>query len=258
MAIITFMSDFGHRDHYVAAVKAKIFSINPGINVVDITHSIENFNIAHGAYILKSVFRDFPQGTVHLVSVNAPSGPDERAVAVKLEEHYFVGIDNGLFSLLSDKAPTAIVELIKDSSYNRIFPEKTALAAAAVSLASGTNIYNIGTQISSLRNMLNRQVRVSKTQIGGHVVHVDQYGNLVTNISEELFYRQKNNRSFTVHFARETVDFVADSYDSMDHGDCLVLFNSNGFMEIAISQGNASELLGMGFDSPVMINFSEV
>lgn len=250
------MSDFGHRDHYVAAVKAKIFSINPNINIVDITHSIEHFNIPHAAFVLKSVFKDFPKGTVHLVSVNAPSMEKDKLVAVKMEDHYFVGVDNGLFSLLQENSPLPIIiiELNKDT-LSPIFPEKTVLASAAVALASGISIYNLGNQIPSLKQMLNRQLRITKYQISGHVIHVDNYGNLITNISQEVFEKQRESKKFTINFAREILDGIVSTYESTDNGDCLALFNSNGYLEIAISQGNASELLGMSFDSPVNIFF---
>jgi S-adenosyl-L-methionine hydrolase (adenosine-forming) len=124
MAIITFLSDFGWRDHYVATVKAKILSVIPNVTIVDISHEIEPFNIPHTAYVLGSVFRDFPQGTVHLVAVNSPSKMEERFVALKLEEHYFVGPDNGIFSLLSDRNPSIIVELKNDVSTSLNFPER--------------------------------------------------------------------------------------------------------------------------------------
>jgi S-adenosylmethionine hydrolase len=255
MAIITFMSDFGHRDHYVAAVKAKIWSINPSINIVDITHTIEHFNIPHAAFVLRSVFRDFPQGTVHLVSVNSPTKLKDKMIAVKMEEHYFVGADTGIFSLLSDKDNIAVVELKPDPDYSPVFPDRTLLASAAVALASGKSIYDLGNQIDGVRKMLNRQLRVNKEQIGGHVIHVDTYGNLITNISREVFDKIGNQRSFIIHFGMETLDTIVDSYNSVDNGDCMAVFNANGYLEIAISQGNAAGLLGLDYDSPVMISF---
>lgn len=258
MAIITFMSDFGHRDHYVAAVKAKILSINPNINIVDISHSIEHFNVPHAAFVLRSVFRDFPKGTVHLVSVNSPSNSKEKMIAIKVEEHYFVGADNGIFSLLSEKENIVAVELRPDmNNFSPVFPDKSVLATAAVSLASGISIYNLGMQLEDIRKMRNRQLKITPQQIGGHVIHVDNYGNLITNISREVFEKIGNKRSYLVSFGMEGIDLIHESYDSVDNGDCMVLFNSNGFLEIAISQGNASELLGMSFDSPVSITFKE-
>ena len=256
MAIITFMSDFGERDHYVAAVKARILTLNSNANIVDITHRIDQFNIPHAAFVLKSVFRDFPKGTVHLVSVNAPSREPDRMIAIKLEEHYFVGADCGLFPLLSEKEPTVMVELRPDSKFSQTFPDRSLLATAAVSLASAANIYNLGPQVKGIKKMLNRQLKVTREQISGHVVHVDHYGNLITNIQKEVFDQIQNNRSFIIHFGVETLDLLMETYQGVENGDCLALFNSNGVLEIAISQGNASELLGMGFDSPVTISFN--
>jgi S-adenosyl-L-methionine hydrolase (adenosine-forming) len=255
MAIITFMSDFGHRDAYVAAVKAKIYNINPNINIVDISHEIQHFNLAHAAFVLRSVFRDFPKGTVHLVSVHAPQHAKDRLIAMKVEEHYFVGIDNGLFSLVTDKQPTAIVELIRDGAYNPTFPEKTILSSTAVSLASGISIYNVGKQINEFKQLLNRMPRITKEGINGSVVHIDNYGNLITNISKEAFDKVRKDRNFTVSFAREMTDVISESYESKENADCVVVFNSLGLLEIAISQGSATELLGLTYDSPVQVSF---
>jgi S-adenosylmethionine hydrolase len=223
---------------------------------VDITHSIAQFNIPHAAFVLKSVFRDFPKSTVHLVSVNAPSRQPDRLIAIKLEEHYFVGVDSGLFPLISEKEPSVVVELRPDASFSPVFPDRTVLAVAAVALASGGNIYNLGKQVKGINKMLNRQLRVTEEQISGHVVHVDHYGNVITNISREIFEKVRNERKFVIHVGRESLDQVSSLYQEVDNGDCVALFNSSGYLEIAINQGNASELLGLGFDSPVTIEFS--
>ncbi len=258
MAIITFMSDFGHRDHYVAAVKAKILSYSHNLKIVDITHQIEPFNTMHGAYVLRSVFRDFPKGTVHLISVNTPTGKEDRLIAMKQEDHFFVGSDNGILSLLSDKI-SLVVELKKDITNNNFhpsFPEKNTLAAAAAVLANEGSIYNLGPQITDMKTMINRQPRTSKDQIFGSVIHVDNFGNLVTNISKEIFYQICDNRSFKIDFSRDHLDFIAETYHDVSSGDSLAIFNSLGFLEIAIRQGKATQLLGMDFESPVNITFS--
>jgi S-adenosylmethionine hydrolase len=177
-------------------------------------------------------------------------------IAIKLEEHYFVGADCGLFPLLSEKEPTVIVELRPDASFSQTFPDRSLLATAAVSLASAANIYNLGQQVKGIKKMLNRQLKITREQISGHVVHVDHYGNLITNIPREAFETVRKDRSFIIQFGVEALDQVMDSYQGVENGDCLALFNSNGMLEIAISQGNASELLGMAFDSPVTIGFN--
>jgi S-adenosylmethionine hydrolase len=257
MAIITFMSDFGWRDPYVASVKAKILSVNHTMQIVDITHEIEHFNIPHAAYVMRNVFRDFPKGTVHLVCVNMPVSGKEKLVAIKLEEHYFVGVDNGFFSLLSDKQPNVMVELRKDDKFSPVFPEKSLLANTAVALASGSSIYNMGIELTGLTNMLLQQVKITRNQIWGKVIHIDGYGNLVTNITRDMFHQVYDNRPYSIMFSRESVESISDSYNKVESGECVVLFNSSGNMEIAICHGNACELLGLQYDSQVQVRFQE-
>jgi S-adenosylmethionine hydrolase len=258
MGLITFMSDFGHRDPYVAAVKAGILAYNHTIPVIDISHDIEPFNIMHAAYVLKSVFRDFPKGSVHLVCVNAPEASGTCSLlAVKLEEHYFVGIDTGLFSMLSDKKPTAIVEIIKDAAFSSAFPEKGALAKAAVALASGTSIYQLGIQKDTFIQKMNRQVYVTNDLIQGHVVHIDHYGNLMTNIQEDDFVKYGKGRAFKITFGRFDHKVINTCYGDADSGDMVVLFNSSKVLEIAINEGDAHTLLGIAVDTSVKIQFSK-
>lgn len=256
MAIITFTSDFGSNDHYVAAVKAKIFNYNPNIQVIDISHHIEHYNIAHGAFVLNAVFRDFPRGTVHLIAINSLSSPDDKYIAVKLEDHFFIGTDNGIFSLLSDKIPV-IVELVYDKNQNQTFPEKNVFAFAAVSLASGKAIYDLGNPLiqGTLKKLVDRKLKVTKNLIEGNVIHVDGYGNVITNISKKIFDENKGDRQISIAFGREEFDSVHSNYNLAESGDCVIVFNDLSMLEIAIKNGNASGLLGLHYDSVVRISF---
>ena len=111
MAIVTLLTDSGENDHYVAAIRAKLISVNPGLRIEDISHNVKPADIGHAAFVLRSVFRDFPVGTVHLVGVDSVGGRDEAYIALQLEDHYFVGCDNGLFGLISDRPHQQVVEL---------------------------------------------------------------------------------------------------------------------------------------------------
>src|SRR5688572_2210281 len=144
MAIVTLLTDAGESDHYVASIKAKIISLNPGIRIEDISHSIKQADIAHAAFVLRAVFRDFPKGSVHLVGVNATGNKGDAFIALQLEDHFFVGCDNGLFGLISDKPHQQLVELNALNSINTTFPERDVFAPAAVKLASGMAITNLG------------------------------------------------------------------------------------------------------------------
>lgn len=257
MALITFTSDLGTKDYYVASVKAKILQYNPNIQVIDISHHIEPFNIGHGAFVLNAVFRDFPKGTVHLVSVHSLSAKSDKYIAVKMEEHFFVGTDNGLFSLLSDR-PYMSVELnMDDRGASLTFPEKNVFAFAAVSLASGKSIYDLGPQMppNSLSKLNNRKVKATKNQIEGHVIYVDSLGNLVSNIHRKHMEEVGHGRAFSIVAGRETIDKIRSFYYEVSPGDCCMLYNDLGFLELGINNGNASELLGLKYDSPLRVVF---
>jgi hypothetical protein len=257
MAIVTLLTDSGESDFYVAAIKAKILSVNPGLTLVDISHKIAPCDIAHGAFVLRSVYRDFPRGTVHLVGVDATGSKGEAFLAVSMEDHFFVGVDNGLFGLISDKQPLSVVELNKISPVQTTFPERDILAGAAAKLASGVNITSLGTTVSQFKKMMDRQVKATKRMIAGHVIRVDNFGNLLTNIQREPFDVLSKGKSFTVQFGGERAKKLQTYYNQVDQGECFLLFNSQGLLEIGIYKGNAAQLLGMGYDSPVNILFEE-
>lgn len=255
MPLITLLTDFGYTDHYLASLKASLLRGEPSSKIIDISHSIQKFNLPGAAFTLQSVFREFPEGTIHLVSVNAQSRRENIFVITKIEGHLFVGRDNGLFSLISESEPEFIIELDNEDNLVSTFPAKAILAPAVIELCKGRKPEELGTAIPELQKMLNRQPRLTHNQIIGQVIHVDTYGNLITNIEKKAFDGIGKGRGFTISFSREKLNGLSKSYSSRDAGDCLALFNHNGIMEIAINLGNASELLGMHYNSPVMINF---
>ncbi|MGF1636303.1 MAG: S-adenosyl-l-methionine hydroxide adenosyltransferase family protein [Cyclobacteriaceae bacterium] len=251
------MSDFGTTDHYVAAVKAKILSVNPSVNIVDISHYIDAHNLAHAAYVLGSCFRMFPKGTVHLAAVDSVSNRSERYIAVNLEGHFFIGCDNGLFGLISEKEPAFIAELLNQSGEVFTFPARDIMAKAAALLASGSNLDDVGKFSKEYQRLIGRKPKATKKQISGHVIRVDHYGNLITNIDGEVFNTLSKEKKYSVCFAREKVRKVNKNFSEVESGDCFVLFNSGGLLEIGINKGNAAELLGLRYDSPVNIIFDE-
>src|SRR5579871_2740285 len=161
MAIVTLLTDSGETDHYVAAIKAKILSVNPGLTLVDISHQIQPCDIAHGSFVLKSVFRDFPNGTVHLVGVDATGQPNSSSIALQLEDHFFVGADNGLFGLISDKPMQQLVDINSVNPIVTSFPEREIFAPVAAKLASGVSITTLGKPMTSFKKMIGRSVKAT-------------------------------------------------------------------------------------------------
>lgn len=254
MAIVTLLTDSGERDHYVAAIKARVLTANPALTLIDISHQIPTGDIAQGAYVLRCVFRDFPPGTVHVVGVGAAHSAAVW-VALQTEDHFFVGADNGLLGLVSAADPQGLVAL--PVAGVSTFPEREILAPAAAALASGATLELLGKPLAGLKRPFDRMVKANKRMISGHVIRVDHFGNLMTNIPREVFQQVSEGRTFTVQVGSERIRRLHTYYDQAEQGDCFVLFNSLGWLEIGIYLGNASDLLGLSYDSPVTISFDD-
>jgi S-adenosylmethionine hydrolase len=178
-------------------------------------------------------------------------------IALQLEDHFFVGCDNGLFGLISDKAHQQLAELNSINPIVSSFPERDIFAPAAARLASGVAITSLGKPMASFRKMIDRQVKATKKQITGTVIRVDGMGNLITNIPQKVFELLSTNKTYTIQFGGEKFKRVHTHYHQADQGECFIIFNSLGLMEIGIYKGNASELLGLAYDSTVNIFFDE-
>lgn len=254
MGLITLLTDFGYRDHYVAALRARLLHLAPAIPVVDISHGIAPFNIAHAAYVLQNVFRDFPVGTVHVIGVaDHGAGPEPGWLAAELEGYYFVTGDNGILALLANGTPAQLVALPAAITSS---PTRDLLLPAAVALAQGAPLSELGPAIITLHQLNNRQLRLQDHRITGHVAHVDHYGNLVTNISRASVEAVSHGRPLAVHFGREVVRDLHPHFSAVPPGEVVVVFNSQHFLCLGICQGNASELLGLNFDSQVDVRFA--
>ena len=254
MSIITIISDFGYSDHYVAALKASILKLNPNLNVIDISHDIKKFNISHAAHVLKNVYKDFPQGTIHVICVKA-SEKKERIVVVKMNEHYFITYDTGIFTLINLKENYTAVSV--DYSILSSFPEKTIMGPIAAKLAANNDISTIGKPIMDLKRKYFVNPNIAKNKIVGHILRIDHYGNLLTNISYDDFNKleKENSGVYEIIIGIEKLSKIHKSYFNVDAGEVFALFNENKFLEIGMNLGNASKLLGMKEDDPITINF---
>ncbi len=249
------MSDFGTVDHYVAAVKAAIVSESANQPITDITHDIRPFDISHAANVLRSVYKDFPAKTVHIVAVDSVK-EKSKALALELDGHIFVGFDSGIFSLITDKKPAEMVVLENGLS---TFPAKDVLAKTALQLANGKKLKDVGQKLEAITELYARQLKVTKREIAGHVVSVDHYGNLITNINrtefEKILEINGTGVKYVLRFGREQFEKLHNFFTDVESGDCYVLFNSSNQLQIGINKGNASALLGLSVDSPVIIEF---
>ncbi len=256
MPIITLTSDWGAKDHYIGAVKGTIISQMPEATIIDISHDIAPFNIKEAAFIVRNSYKYFPEGTVHIIGVNTEESDKHSHIALKINGQYFVGCDNGLFTLIFDTSPDIIVELniVHDSDYFT-FSSRDRFVKVAVHLAMGKNIEELGTIRDSLTEMLLFRPVIEQDVIKGMVIYIDNYENVITNITRPLFEKVRNGRSFKIVFRGEELKRIFESYSEVPEGEVVALFGSNDHLEIVINNGNASGLLGLNIDDPVRMEF---
>ena len=254
MRIVTFTSDFGTSDHYVAAVKATLLSAKPDAQIVDISHDIAPFDLAHMAYTIRSVYEKFPKGSIHLIGSNGKAARQDVLLLTEIDEHIFIAPDNGVLSLINDR-PLAAVYTWTDEAFSN-FP--TLKAASLVGrLLQGESMEALGELSTSYTQLMLRQPKATRKEISGHVIRVDHYGNLVTNIKKLDFDILSRDRRYSLHFGRETSNRVHSGIHEVDPGEAFFIFNHEGLLLIGINQGHAAQLLGLSFDSPVYIQFED-
>lgn len=254
MPIVTLTTDFGWKDHYAAILKGAMLSRSADLTLVDITHNIKTYDIVQAALILRSTFRDFPKGSIHVVSVNDLAEQPPRFVCLEAEGHFFVGPDNGLFSLVFDQPPGDICELLFDDPST--FPLKDIYGRAVQQLAEGKSVRELGPPLENLMERISLQPVISPSLIRGSVIYIDNYGNVMINISRELFERVREDRPFALYFKRhDPLRKLSRLYADVPVGEPLCLFNSGGLLEIAINMGTAAGLLGLDIDDTVQIEF---
>jgi S-adenosylmethionine hydrolase len=257
MAIITLTTDLGDKDIYQAALKGSILKLLPAVNIVDITHSVAAFNVQQAAFILKNSFYYFPDETVHLIGIDTVYNSDTRYLAVRYKKHYFVGSDNGIFSLMFDAEPDEIVEIniMQDLKFLH-FPLADIFVKAACHLAKGGKLTEIGLPVTNIEKKMNLQPIVEKNVIKGSVIYIDAFQNVITNITKEFFNKVQQGRRFILYFKRnETINQLSWHYNEVPEGEKLCLFGISDHLEIAINKGNASGLLGLNLGDSVIIDF---
>lgn len=254
MAVITLTSDWGLNDYYVAAVKGMIYKKLPDANIVDITHQIRPFDVGQAAYILKNAYHSFPDGSIHIIGVNTEESVNHPHAVALYNNQYFVGSDNGTFALIFDTPPEKVIVLdINHDSDHFTFSGRDRFVRAAVHLARGKKLEELGSEKDSIQNKMQFEPVVDQDSIRGVVVHVDTYSNLITNIPRQLFQEKVKGRKFTISLRSATIRHISDSYDDVPHGEVVALFASNGMLEIAMNKSTASSLLGIGKKFPVII-----
>jgi len=251
--VITLLSDFGLKDPYVAEMKAVIIGICPQACLVDISHEIEKFNIRMGAFVLASAASYFPKGTVHVAVVDPGVGMKRRAILVEAGKAFFVGPDNGLLMLAAKKQRIRHIYNITNTRYmlqrlSRTFHGRDVFAPVAAHLALGTAPSEFGSEIQDYVVPRFAKPRLTKNALFGEVLHVDDFGNIVTNISRAEFEKTGIQEGAMIRLRLRNKEVIklrfCSTYGEVPVGKSLALIGSHDFLEISTNQGNASKKFG--------------
>lgn len=276
MSIVTLTTDFGNKDYSVAAVKGAILSTFKNPKIIDISHQIEPYNVTQAAYVLKNAYKNFPQGSIHIVGVESERTPENGHIAMYFDGHYFIGADNGIFTMIKGEIKADKIVIININNQNAIsFPALDTFVKVAAHLSRNGSLEVIGKATNEIRELVELKpvVNAKVDQIVGSVIYVDNYGNVITNITRKLFNQVGKSRKYTI-FARnvkfkkvyetysDAIDFTIPKEKREEDGKKIALFNDAEHLELAIyksnplSVGSAYNLFGLEYRDSVTVKFN--
>lgn len=263
MPIVTFTTDWGIDGTYSGAVKGRILSSFPSVQLVDISHQIKSYDIGHAAFVIRNIYSQFPDSTIHVIGVggNIPNrDSSSKFVVIEYRNHYFVGNDDGIWGLIFDEPP---VNVFSVGTTDEMITEYGAFVELCVftnivnGLLSNKSLGEIGFPHDGLKRLMPGMATLSSSMINGSVIYIDAYGNAITNISRFDFNRVCKGREYEILAGsyKYSVDKINKTYQESEKGELLAIFSYSGLLEIAIANGSASSLLGLNRESQIRIKF---
>ena len=270
MSIVTLTTDLGYRDPYLAIVKAKLFSTLPEIKIIDLSCDIKDNNISDAAFILKNALPYFPENTIHLMAVkfiidsgnsNKQNNIDNtRYLVSRYKGQYIVCPDNGLLSLIDSNYNEPVYQLYYDEKIKHHFFLKDIFTDVAVHLSKTNNIVDVAMLTSDYYKAFQFESFVTGNILRGKGIYVDDFGNIITNITETQFNEVIGKKNFSITLPGARINKIVNTYDEVKQGQPLVLFNSFGNLEVAVNGKSALKMLcprdiGSKFDFNLLIEF---
>ena len=275
MSVITLITDFGIKDHYVGSVKGALYSELNDLRIVDISHSISPFNIIEAAYIIENSYKNFPIGSIHIIGVDSEKTPEQNHLVIKLDGHYFICADNGILSLLTTKIKAEkIININVHNELPTTFSVLDVFVKIAAHIYRGGSIDLVGSKIEKLKELYNiNPILNEKTnEIIGNVIYVDNYENVITNITKKIFQDFGKSRKFEINARNykfkqivksysEAIRFDINKESRKEIGKKIALFNKSNYLELSIyksnplSSGGASSLFGLNYRDIIIIKF---
>lgn len=267
IGLVAVITDFGTTDFYVGAMEGAMYTVNPRVRIATITHDVEPFNVVEGSYVLAQAAREFPSGTVFLAVVDPGVGTERRPIVLQTRDgKLFVAPDNGLLTGVMEALGVAHVyeitnrSLMRQGKISATFHGRDLYGPVAARLAGGTKPSEVGPEIADLVRLPIANAKREGKALIGFVVHVDRYGNLITNIRGDLADEAGLVPSAEVCIAigdrRFSAAFVV-TYDDVAKGDWLALVNAEGVVEIARNLANAARAIGAEAGAQVRLELTK-
>lgn len=255
MAVITLTTEWRADDIYNGIIKGKICSLCPGSVIIDNASGILPFDISHAAFVIRNTYSNYPKGSIHIICVHSEARTGASFLIVRARDHFFIGTDNGIFNLVLNSDPDEIISIDTGGKTD----ELEIFASAAAGLYSGRKPSQLGEPVSSITERMPLRATIDKDVIIGSIIFIDSYGNAISNITREVFYRVFENRGFRISIQsnKNYTEQISGSYGDVAVGDLLARFNSLDLLEISINGANVSELLSIETGSSVRVDSTD-
>jgi S-adenosylmethionine hydrolase len=247
MPILTLTSDIGQHDFLAGAIKGQLLQAAAPFTIVDITHELSPFNYPQAAYVCRNAIKNFPAGSYHLVLVNLFDEKPEHLLLAEHKGHFIGCADNGLLTMILEELPQKVVGLALDKNHQKNAIYCTSVFGKAFSeIFNGRELEQVGDAAVSIQVKNPLRPTLGNNWMEGQIIFIDNFENVIVNITREEFEEQRKGRSFQIVFKRdEVIDRISDTYADVAEGEKLALFNSAAYLEIAINKGNAAGLFGL-------------
>jgi S-adenosylmethionine hydrolase len=252
MPVITLTTEWKPDDIYYGIIKGKLSSLSPGTSIIDNAGNIPPFNISLASFIIRNTYSNYPGGSVHIICVHSEAHKDQDYIIVKSRGHYFVGTDNGIFNLILNSEPDEVIKLDHEESSD----ELEIFAKAASDLIAGKKLSELGKTTNKISERVPLRATIDKDVIIGSIIFIDSYGNAISNITREVFYRVFENKAYRILIQsnKNYTDQISKKYSDVPVGEMLARFNQLDLLEISINGADVSELLSLTLGSVLRVD----
>jgi S-adenosyl-L-methionine hydrolase (adenosine-forming) len=254
MPVVTLTTEWKPDDIYSGIIKGKLVSLCPGVNIIDNAGNIPAFNISLASFIIRNTYNNYPKGSIHIICVHSEAHKDQDHLIVKAKEHFFIGTDNGIFNLILNSEPDEVVIV----DHQETLDELEIFARAASDLISGKKLSDLGKPMEKISERIPLRATIDKDVIIGSIIFIDSYGNAISNITREVFYRvfEKKDYRILIQSNKNYTDQISIKYSDVPVGEMLARFNQLDLLEISINGADVSELLSLAVGSVVRIDLA--